>query len=250
MIPIKAFNININPLTKSEFVSAARSAVLDRKKVIQIGINSASVNLLFSNPEFKKSVQKAGLVNVDGISVLWALRFLGYEIPERVATPDLVDEILKMSETEGFSLFLFGAKEKSVLLCKSSIEKSFPNIKVVGYRNGYYSETDEPLIVDDINKANPDILLIAMPSPQKELFFSRYGKELNASYILGVGGYFDILAGLVRRAPNCVQKIGMEWFYRFIQEPRRLWRRYLLGNLKFLWTIAMEKYNLNKKILK
>lgn len=243
MQQVTAFNIKINPLTTDEYISLVRSGIKDGHRLIQIGINSASVNLLSKSDQFRKAISKADLVSVDGISVLWALRFLGHRIPERVATPDLADRIISMAETESFSIFLFGADETSLLSCVKNLKSAYPALKIAGYRNGYFKNTEEQQIINSINSSNPDILLIALPSPQKELFYERYGHTMNVKYILGVGGYFDILAGITRRAPLWIQKIGMEWFFRLIQEPGRLWRRYLYGNMRFFWLTLKEKFS-------
>lgn len=241
MKEISAFKIRFHPLYKSEFLSIIKSNLEKKKKIVQIGINSASVNEIVKNEELRKAVNNADLINIDGISVTWALRFLGHRIPERVATPDLADDVLEMAENEGYSVFLFGAKENIILLCKERLKGLFPKLKVSGCRNGYYQAEEEAAIVEFINAAKPDILFIGMPSPQKELFFEKYKHRLYPNYILGVGGYFDILSGLIRRAPEWIQKAGLEWLYRFLQEPGRLWRRYLLGNTKFIWLMVKEK---------
>lgn len=241
MKEIQIFNIRVHPLFKSEFLSIIKSNLKNGDQLIQIGVNSASVNELIKNEEYRRAINNANLVNIDGISVVWALRFLGHKIPERVATPDLADDILTIAEKEGFSVFLFGAQETIILSCKKKLQEALPKLKIAGYRNGYYQAGDESLIVDMINKAKPDILLIGMPSPKKELFFEKYGHKLTAKYILGVGGYFDIISGVVNRAPKWVQNIGMEWFFRFIQEPGRFWRRYTFGAIRFIWLVLKER---------
>jgi N-acetylglucosaminyldiphosphoundecaprenol N-acetyl-beta-D-mannosaminyltransferase len=242
MREISAFNIKIHPLTRSEFLSVIHEGIKTGKQVIQIGVNSASFNELSRNSELREAINKADLVNIDGISVAWALRLLGHKIPERVATPDLADDLLGMAEREGYSVFLLGAKETTILSCRNRLLEIYPELTVAGFRNGYFQPSEEPGIVEYINASKPDILLIGMPSPQKEMFFSRYGHLLTPKYILGVGGYFDIMAGLVRRAPEWIQNVGMEWFYRFSQEPKRLWRRYLLGSIIFFWLTLKEKF--------
>ena len=246
MKEITVFRIKFHPLYRSEFISIIKSNLERNKKIVQIGINSASVNEIADNEELRIAVNNADLVNIDGISVTWALRFLGYKVPERVATPDLADDVLKMAENEEFSVFLFGARENIILLCKERLQGFFPKLKISGCRNGYYQPEEETSIVEFINSTKPDILFIGMPSPQKELFFEKYKHQLYSKYILGVGGYFDILSGLTRRAPEWMQKTGLEWLFRFIQEPCRLWRRYLLGNLKFIWLVAKEKLTKRK----
>jgi len=242
MKEIRIFNIKIHPLRKFEFLSIIKSNLKIGNQIVQIGVNSASINGLVKNADFRRAVNNADLVNIDGVSVTWALRFLGYKVPERVATPDLADNILLMAEKEGYSIFLFGARDSILQSCKKNLELSFPKLKIAGYRSGYYHAEEESLIIEDINKKKPDILFLGMPSPQKELFFEKYRHSLTAKYILGVGGYFDIISGFTKRAPLWVQKIGMEWFQRFIQEPGRMWPRYTTGSCKFLWLVLKEKF--------
>jgi N-acetylglucosaminyldiphosphoundecaprenol N-acetyl-beta-D-mannosaminyltransferase len=241
MKKIYFFDIKIHPLVRSEFLEIIESNLRNGNQIIQNGLNAASINELVINEELKQAYKNSDLVNIDGMSIVWALRFLGYNIPERVACPDLADDILSMAEKNHFSIFLFGAKERNLLLSKKALKERFPNLLIAGCRNGYYREDDELAIVDQINRTNPDILFLGLPSPCKELFVEKYRSEINAKYILGVGGLFDILCGLTKRAPLWVQKIGMEWFYRFSQEPLRLWKRYLIGNFKFIWYVYKEK---------
>ena len=155
---------------------------------------------------------------------------------------DLADDVLAMANREGMSIFLFGAKESILKLCLGNILIKYPNIVIAGSRNGYYKPEEEQDIFDLINKANPDILLLGMSSPKKELFFESYRHKLAARYILGVGGYFDIMSGLIRRAPHWMQDTGFEWLFRLMQEPRRLWKRYLIGIFQFFWLVTKEKF--------
>lgn len=242
MNEIKIFNIKIHPLRRAEFISIIKSNLESGKQISQFGVNSATVNDIVRNEELAKTINNADLVHIDGMSVVWALRSLGYNVPERVATPDLADDILALANKENFSVFLFGAKETILDLCRKNLEKIYPGLRIVGCRNGYYTPEEEGSIFEMINKAKPDILLLGMSSPKKELFFENYRAKLNAKYILGVGGYFDIVSGLIKRAPKWMQDSGMEWFYRLLQEPRRLWKRYLIGIHQFFWLITKEKF--------
>lgn len=242
MNEIKIFNIKIHPLRRTEFISIIKSNLERGKQIAQFGVNSATVNDIVRNEELAETINNADLVHIDGMSVVWALRSLGYTVPERVATPDLADDILALANMENFSVFLFGAKESILELCRVNLERTYPELRIVGCRNGYYSPEEEESIFDMINKAQPDILLLGMSSPKKELFFENYRDKLNAKYILGVGGYFDIVSGLIKRAPKWMQDSGMEWFYRLLQEPRRLWKRYLIGIHQFFWLITKEKF--------
>lgn len=236
------FNIRINPLKRSEFLSIIENGIKNRRQIAQFGVNSATINDIVRNDGFRVTINNADLVHIDGMSVVWALRSFGYEVPERVATPDLADDILEMANREGMSIFLFGAQENILSLCRENIEKKFPSIVISGSRNGYYSPEEEKDIFDFINSASPDILLLGMSSPKKELFFESYRHRLDARYILGVGGYFDIMSGQIRRAPRWMQDTGLEWLFRLMQEPRRLWKRYLIGIFQFFWLVTKEKF--------
>ena len=119
-------------------------------------------------------------------------------------------------------------------------------MKISGFRDGFFKEDEEPGIVELINTSKPHILFLGLPSPKKEFFVEKYKTQLKVNYILGVGGYFDILAGTIKRAPVWMQKIGLEWFYRFLQEPKRLFRRYFVGNMIFLRLVILERKFHNK----
>jgi N-acetylglucosaminyldiphosphoundecaprenol N-acetyl-beta-D-mannosaminyltransferase len=238
---INAFSIKINPLCRTDFLSLIASGIRDGKQIAQFGVNSATINDIVRNEEFRVVINNADLVHIDGMSVLWALRSFGYDIPERVATPDLADDVLDLANREKMSIFLFGAKESILSLCCSNISAKYPDLKISGSRNGYYQPEEEQSIFDLINEAEPDILLLGMSSPKKELFFESYRHRLKAKYILGVGGYFDIVSGRIKRAPRWMQNSGMEWLYRLMQEPRRLWKRYLIGIFQFFWLVTKEK---------
>jgi len=239
---VHVFNIRINPLTRSAFMSIIENSIRNGKQIAQFGVNSATINDIVRNEEFRHTINNADLVHIDGMSVVWALRSFGYTVPERVATPDLADDILAMADRERMSIFLFGAQQDTLSLCQKNIAVKFPNLVITGSRNGYYKPEEEEGIFDLINQAKPDILLLGMSSPKKELFFESYRHRLEARYILGVGGYFDIMSGLIRRAPHWMQDTGLEWLFRLMQEPRRLWKRYLIGIFQFFWLVTKEKF--------
>ena len=238
---INIFKIRVNPLRRSDFLAIIESGIKNHEQISQFGVNSATINDIVRNEEFRETINRSDLVHIDGMSVVWALRSFGYHIPERVATPDLADDILKMADREKMSIFLFGASENVLSLCRHKIEMRYPGITLAGSRNGYYRPDEEKEIFDVINKANPDILLLGMSSPKKELFFESYRRDLKVRYILGVGGYFDIVSGHIRRAPRWMQNTGLEWLFRLLQEPRRLWKRYLIGIFQFIALVSKEK---------
>jgi N-acetylglucosaminyldiphosphoundecaprenol N-acetyl-beta-D-mannosaminyltransferase len=248
---IKIFGIKVHLFSKKEFLDIIELNLKQGKQIIQNGVNAASINELTTNKQLLESYNNSTLINIDGMSMVWALRFLGYAVPERVACPDLANDVLKLAEKRNFSIFLLGADEISLVLSVKNISKFFPKLNISGYRNGYFQSKDENLIIKMINKANPDILFLGMPSPKKELFVEKYKNQLQVKYFLGVGGVFDILSGKTKRAPLWMQKNGLEWIYRFAQEPQRMWYRYMIGNVKFIGLVIKEKckYRVKKRML-
>ena len=138
----------------------------------------------------------------------------------------------------------FGAKQEVVEKVVDILLK-YPALKVAGYRNGYFAEEESENIAREINKSGADILFVGFSSPKKEKWINKYMPIMKVSFAMGVGGSFDVVAGVTKRAPKWMQKVGLEWFYRFIQEPRRMWKRYIIGNFKFCCLVL--KYALKGK---
>lgn len=249
MQEIRAFNIKIHLSIKSDFLDLIDLHIREKSSLlIQHGLNAASIVEINKHKDLTELYNSAHLINIDGYSVVWALRFLGYCVPERVACPDLAKDLLALAERNKYTIFLFGASEENLSLAMQSLMIEYPKLKIVGHRNGYFKNEEEIEIVKLINDTKPDILLLGMPSPQKELFTYKYRLDIDAKYAFGVGGFFDILAGKIKRAPFWMQHIGLEWFYRFAQEPGRLWRRYFFGNLKFIWLVLKERHGISKEL--
>lgn len=197
-------------------------------------INASKVNLMEKDPELRKIVNGCPLINADGASILWAAKKLGVPLKERVTGIDLFLKLVKLANEKGYKIYLFGAKEEVVKKVKGIFEAQYPNLQIVGYRNGYFSEQDEEQIVADMANSGADMMFVAFSSPKKEYWVNKYLKKLNIPFVMGVGGSFDVVAGVTDRAPKWMQDHSLEWFYRFIQEPRRMWKRYIVGNAKFV----------------
>lgn len=243
---IRIFNITINPLSRAEFIDIISLNLQAEKLLVQNGVNAASIVELVHNDALKEAYNNSDLINIDGMSLVWTLRILGYKVPERVSCPDLADDVLCMAEKNGYKVFFWGAKEESLQLCITRVLEKYPLLGIAGYRNGYFSDNEEKSIFNQINESDTDILFLGMPSPRKELLVMKYRKQINPCYILGVGGYFDILAGFTKRAPLWLQKTGLEWVYRLLQEPKRMWKRYILGNFQFIAIIIKEIFRRRK----
>ena len=211
-------------------------------------INASKVNLMEKDPELRKIVNGCPLINADGASILWAAKKLGVPLKERVTGIDLFLKLVELANEKGYKIYLFGAKEEVVKKVKGIFEAQYPNLRIVGYRNGYFSEQDEEQIVADMANSDADMMFVAFSSPKKEYWVNKYLKRLNIPFVMGVGGSFDVVAGVTDRAPKWMQEHSLEWFYRFIQEPRRMWKRYIVGNAKFVsLTYKYKRININEK---
>jgi N-acetylglucosaminyldiphosphoundecaprenol N-acetyl-beta-D-mannosaminyltransferase len=205
-----------------------------------IAINAAKVVGYQVDASLRDAIDGAHLLTMDGQAVVWAARARGQTVPERVAGADLMEELLAHSARCGYSVYLFGAKQDVVEECVARARQQHPALVIAGYRNGYFKAEDEAAIVAEIRDARPDILFLGFGSPSKEYFMKTRYRELGVPFVMGVGGTFDVLAGRVSRAPRWMQRSGLEWGYRLAQEPRRMWKRYLVGNTRFLSLVARD----------
>ncbi|KRF54321.1 UDP-N-acetyl-D-mannosamine transferase [Bacillus sp. Soil745] len=242
MKSVELFNCNVACLDMEQTLDEIKR-IIDKREISQhVVINAGKVVLMHENIKLKKIVSECPIINADGQSIVWASRFLKKPLPERVAGIDLMEELIKLSNKKSYSIYFLGAKEEVVKKVVKHYESLYPDVKIAGFRNGYFNQKEEIEIVNNIRKTNADILFVAFSSPQKEYFLSKYSKELGVPFQMGVGGSFDVVAGVTSRAPKYMQKIGLEWFYRFIQEPKRMWKRYLVGNSKFIYIVLKEKF--------
>ncbi|MEG0884547.1 MAG: WecB/TagA/CpsF family glycosyltransferase, partial [Janthinobacterium sp.] len=166
--------------------------------------------------------------------VVWASRLLGKPLKERVAGVDLFEALMRRSADKQWRVYLLGAREEVVSEVKRLYELKYPGLTVAGYRNGYWSAEEEPGVVAQITEARADLLFVAISSPKKEHFLGQYQGQMKIPFAMGVGGTFDVAVGRVKRAPVWMQKSGLEWFYRFLQEPRRMFRRYFIEDMGFI----------------
>lgn len=227
-------NTYVNAVTMEETISEVERIISERKPTQHVVINALKVNLMNKNQELKKIVNSCPLINADGVSILWAAKKFGIPLKERVAGIDLFLNLVKVAAEKGYKIYLFGAREDVVQKVKSIFLEQYPTLHIVGVRNGYFSDEEEPEIVADMADSGADMMFVAFSSPRKEFWVSKYLNELHIPFVMGVGGSFDVVAGITARAPKWMQDHGLEWFYRFIQEPRRLWERYIIGNWKFV----------------
>ncbi|MFF2877748.1 WecB/TagA/CpsF family glycosyltransferase [Gottfriedia sp. NPDC057991] len=241
---VKILGSYVDALTMEETLGEVDKIINYRRPVQHVVVNASKINLMKQDDQLTEIVNSCPIINADGQSVVWAAKILNKPLPERVTGIDLFENLVKISSLKEYKLFFFGASEDVVKRVVNIYKEKYPEINIVGYRSGYFTEAEEKKIVNDIKKVEPDILFVAFSSPKKEYWINKYLYDLNVPFVMGVGGSFDVIAGLTTRAPKWMQQAGLEWFHRFIQEPKRMFKRYIVGNLKFCYLVLLEKINI------
>lgn len=230
----------IDALTMGE-VMARIEASLDTGRRMRIGVvNAAKLVNMQDDALLRDDVNSSDLVLADGMSVVWGSRLLGSPPPERVAGVDLMFRMYEIADRRNFRVYCLGATEEVSATIEANLRRDYPGLIIAGRRNGYFGTDDEATIAADIAEAKQDMLLVAMTSPKKENFMGRWSETMGVPVVHGVGGSFDVYAGLVERAPESWQNLGLEWLYRVKQEPGRLWKRYLVTNAKFIGRVLVD----------
>ncbi len=214
---------------------------------VHIGVvNAAKIVNMSKDENLKEAVLASDVIFADGMSVVWAGKFLGVPIRERVTGIDLMFGLLERASEQALRVFLLGAKQKVVEDVANRIAQDYPGAVIAGFRNGYFTDEEAESVAKEIADAAPDILFVAITSPKKEQFLAEWAPTIGAKVFHGVGGSFDVYAGVVTRAPQSWQKLGLEWLYRLLQEPRRMWKRYCYTNTVFSWMLIREKISPSK----
>ncbi|MEO0017786.1 MAG: UDP-N-acetyl-D-mannosamine transferase [Verrucomicrobiota bacterium] len=226
----------VDCLTSEELLAELKHAIVSKapSQVIQF-VNANKVAMVRSEPWMGPLLERADYVLADGQPMLPLAAMLGIKIPERIDGIGLMGKVLKLADQEGYSVYLLGAKQEIVEECARRIGLDFPGARIAGYRNGYFKVVEIAGIAAGIRATEPDVLFLGMGSPMKERLADEWKEQLGARVIQAVGGSFDVMAGMVKRAPQWMQRCGIEWLYRVIQEPRRMFWRYVRTNGSCLW---------------
>lgn len=240
------FNQCIHPWTMLKTIEVISKRINAGKFTQHVVVNVAKLVNMRKNPELRRSVAECDIINVDGMGVVWGARLCGHDIPERVAGIDLLLQLLEVAKKESIPVYFLGARQQVIEKLVQTVKKRFPGLPVAGYHHGYFWD-NEKAVVDEIAASGARMLFVAISSPKKENFINTWKDRLGVSFVMGVGGSFDVVAGFTRRAPLWMQKAGLEWFYRFLQEPRRMWKRYLVTNSIFAWMLVKEMWEKGKQ---
>ena len=207
-----------------------------------MAVNADKINEVNANKLMSEIVNKCGVINADGASVVLASKYLKKPLPERVAGIDLMMNLVELADQKSYKIFLLGAKEEVVKKTKEKLIQKYSKLNIVGIRNGYFKEADWEMVSEQIEKTNPDLVFVGITSPIKEYLIEYLQNKGHKEVFMGVGGSFDVISGNIPRAPLWMQKMNLEWLFRMLHEPKRLFKRYLVGNTKFINAVIHEKF--------
>lgn len=241
--PVRALLLEcpFDPVTMSEAVARAVGWCRhDRRPHTIVTVNAAILVMMRADSALAAACRAADLVVADGVPVLWASRLAGAGLPARVAGVDLMAWLLEAAWRRRLPVFFLGGREEVVRALVERCAREYPGLPVAGWRDGSFGRDRDAEVVDQIRRSGAAMLFVGMPSPFEQVWCERHRTGLGVPVILGVGGSFDVLAGSVGRAPRTLQQAGLEWLWRFVKEPRRLWRRYLVTSTVFVGRVIAE----------
>ncbi len=229
----KILGCEVDNLSMTETLDRVGKLIATGRPHQHVVINADKVVKAARDPALAEIIARCDLINADGMPVVWASHLLGMPLKERVTGVDLFFNLLQRAEERGWRIYFLGAREAVVSEVVKRARLKHPRLQIAGHRNGYWPLEDEQDVVDEITESRPHILFVAINSPRKEEFLAHYQQRMRVPFAMGVGGTFDVMAGLTQRAPVWMQRSGFEWFYRFLQEPRRMFRRYFIEDMGF-----------------
>ncbi|MCH7343712.1 WecB/TagA/CpsF family glycosyltransferase [Pelomonas sp. CA6] len=237
---ITLMGCQIDNLSMEETLQTIEGFIASGRPHQHVVVNVDKLVKAQQDPELRRIINDCALINADGMPVVWASRLLGRPLKERVAGVDLFDALMVRAAHKGWRVYLLGAREEVVSRVQQLYQQRFPHLVFAGWRNGYWTPEQEPEVVRHITEARADLLFVAISSPKKEQFLGAHQAQMRIPFAMGVGGSFDVAAGQVSRAPRWMQRCGLEWFYRFLQEPRRMFRRYFIEDMAFFGLLWRE----------
>jgi N-acetylglucosaminyldiphosphoundecaprenol N-acetyl-beta-D-mannosaminyltransferase len=244
---VTLFGCNIDNVSMEETLERVEDFVRAGRPHQHVVVNVDKLVKASRDEDLRRIINACDLVNVDGMPVVWASRLLGKPLKERVAGIDLFEALMRRAADKGWRVFLLGARPDVVRDVAATYARRYPALVLAGVRDGYWQGKDaEAGVVRQVRDSRADLLFVAISSPRKEQFLGLYQAEMRIPFAMGVGGSFDVAIGRVKRAPAWMQKAGLEWFFRFLQEPRRMFRRYFIDDMAFIWLVVKEAARTNE----
>ncbi|NER80220.1 MAG: WecB/TagA/CpsF family glycosyltransferase [Leptolyngbya sp. SIO1D8] len=243
--------IRVDGYSFDEVIDLTINHVISERSPQYIVTPNAHHIITLQEDTYFQAVYKDSFLSVpDGVPLLWAAKFLGNPLKGRVNGTDLFEQLCKVSAEKNLKIFLLGGRPGAADAAARVLQERHPNLKVVGTHCPPYGFETDPeelkLINSKIKDADPDILFVGLGAPKQEKWIYENYKELNVPISVGIGVSFELVSNIVTRAPKLMQKLGLEWFFRLLMEPRRLWKRYVIGNVVFVWLIVKQRLSLLK----
>ncbi len=242
---VDVLGVGVHPLTVEGLHAEIGHLVRGGERGLVLNVNAHCLNLCHEDPALRDFLNGAEVVFCDGAGVMLAARILGMRIPERITYADWAWQLAAFAAAQGFSLYLLGARPGVAQEAARRLRKRYPDLKIVGVRHGYFDHSagspENEAVVEEINAAAPDILLVGLGMPLQERWLMENHERIDAGVALTGGAVFDYLSGRLRRGPRPLTEGGFEWLARLLVEPRRLWRRYLIGNPLFLLRVLKQR---------
>ena len=238
------FGINIRNIKMTHAVAWIIRRAINKQNTLATFVNPDCLNIAYGDADYRRILHHADAVLPDGIGIKVACRMRGIELMENVNGTDLFPFLCERAAEAGLSIFLLGSQAGVADRVKRQMQDRYPSLRIVGTQHGYFSAEEKPQIIDRINQSGADLLLVAMGCPKQEKWLDHHQQDLDVRMRIGVGGLFDFYSGRIQRAPIWMRELGLEWVWRLLQEPSRLWRRYVIGNPLFLyrnWKEIREK---------
>jgi N-acetylglucosaminyldiphosphoundecaprenol N-acetyl-beta-D-mannosaminyltransferase len=236
--------VRVDNVTKATALSTVQNFIIHRKENNSKKIfftNVHTIHLARKSGKFKQVINKGDLVLPDGSGLKIAGRIFANPVKENLNGTDFTPIILHLAEINEWKVFLLGSKQNVVADCVNQIKRTYPQLSIAGFRSGFFTKDEIPEIINEINNSSPDILLVGMGSPMQELFISESSGKLNSVVCFAVGGLFDFLSGDKKRAPAMIRKIGMEWLFRFFNDPKEKWERIFIEIPVFLLLVSISR---------
>ena len=242
---IEVLGVGVDALTVEELQAEIVRLARGERGGLVLNVNAHCLNLCYEDAALRDFFNGADVVFCDGAGVMLAARILGERIPERITYADWAWHLAAFAAAEGLSLFFLGARPGVAQAAAERLKERYPDLEVAGVRHGYFDRSpgsaDNEAVVSEINAAAPDILLVGLGMPLQERWLMENRSRLDAGVVLTGGAVFDYVSGRLRRGPRLLTGNGFEWLARLFAEPRRLWRRYLIGNPLFLLRVAKQR---------
>lgn len=239
--PVDLLGLALWPVSTAQFIDLVAERAKARERTRITYINAMCVNQAADDADYRACLRSADLVYADGQAIVWAARWLGSPVPERVNAGDFFTEFCRRCARENLSLFLLGSPEGRAARAAEVLQRAAPGLRIAGTHHGFLTPELSAQVVAAINAARPDLLVVGMGVPQQERWLWAHWDQLEVPVAWCVGALFDYLAGAFPRAPRWMRRLGLEWLFRLALEPRRLWRRYLLGNPRFVWRVLRRR---------